>query len=136
MQIQETFSHLNWLAIFCAALSTFVLGGIWYSLLEKKWMAANNFTKEYLSKRNLPLVFGLSFVFAFIMAFNLAMFLGVRADMTFGIIAGFLSGFGWVFFSIGIIALFERRSVQYVLINGGYMILAFTVMGAIIGVWH
>ena len=70
------------------------------------------------------------------MAFNLAMFLGTKVNFKFGIIAGFLTGFGWVFFSIGIIALFERRTLQYILINGGYMVLAFTIMGAIIGGWR
>lgn len=99
-------------------------------------MTANSFSKEYLSQRNLPLVFGLSFLFSFIMALNLAMFLGVKADVTFGLIAGFLTDFGFVFFSIAIIALFEKRPFQYVLINGGYITIAFSVMGAILGAWH
>jgi UDP-N-acetylmuramyl pentapeptide phosphotransferase/UDP-N-acetylglucosamine-1-phosphate transferase len=136
MEMQETFRQLNWWAILVAAVSTFLIGGIWYSLFEKQWIAINNFTKEYLSKRKLPLVFGLSFLFAFIMSFNLAMFLGPKADISFGIIAGFLTGFGWIFFSIGIIALFEKRSFKYVLINGGYMVIAFIIMGAILGSWH
>ena len=50
-------------------------------------------------------------------------------------IAGFMTGFGWVALAIGIIALFENRPIKYVLINGGYMVLAFTVMGAILGAW-
>jgi len=136
MEMQDAFTHLNWLAIFVAAFSTFLIGGIWYALFEKQWIATNNFTKEYLQQRNLPLVFGLSFLFSFIMSFNLAMFIGSKADISFGMIAGFLTGFGWVFFSIAIISLFEKRSSKYVLINGGYMIIAFTVMGTILGVWH
>ena len=136
MEIQDTFTNLNWLAIFVAAVSTFLIGGIWYSLFEKKWMATNNFTKEYLQQRKLPLVFGLSFLFSFIMAFNLAMFIGSKATISFGMIAGFLTGFGWVFFSIAIISLFEKRSLKYVLINGGYMVIAFTAMGTILGAWH
>ncbi|MEO6668860.1 MAG: DUF1761 domain-containing protein [Ferruginibacter sp.] len=134
--MQDTFIHLNWLAILVAAVSTFLIGGIWYALFEKQWMAANNFTKEYLQQRNLPLVFGLSLLFSFIMSFNLAMFIGAKANISFGMIAGFLTGFGWVFLSIAIISLFEKRSIKYVLINGGYMIVAFTVMGTILGAWH
>ncbi len=136
MQMQDAFAHLNWLAIFVAAISTFLIGGIWYSLFEKQWMTANRFTKEYLQQRNLPLVFCLSFLFSFIMSFNLAMFIGTKADVSVGMIAGFLAGFGWVFFSLAIISLFEKRSFRYVLINGGYIIIAFTVMGAIHGAWH
>jgi hypothetical protein len=33
-------------------------------------------------------------------------------------------------------ALFERRSWRYVAVNGGYWIVAFTVMGAILGAWR
>ena len=36
---------------------------------------------------------------------------------------------------IGVISLFENRPLKYVLINGGYMIVSFTVMGAILGGW-
>jgi hypothetical protein len=36
---------------------------------------------------------------------------------------------------LGIISLFERKSWRYVLINGGYLTLALTVMGLILGVW-
>ena len=61
---------------------------------------------------------------------NLAMFIG-KEDFAFGTIAGFMAGFGWVAFSIAIISLFENRPLKYVLINGGYMIVSFTLMGAI-----
>lgn len=134
MNIVEAFQSLHWLAVICAALSTFLIGGFWYSIFEKPWMEANNFTKEDLMKRKMPVVFGLSFLFALFMAINLAMFIG-KENFTYGTIAGFMTGFGWVFFSIAIIALFENRPLKYVLINGGYMIVSFTVMGAILGGW-
>ena len=134
MNFAEVIQNLNWLAIIVAALSTFLLGGIWYSVFEKPWMAVNNFTNENLKRRKMPVVFGLSFFFAFLMSLNLAMFIG-KEDLAFGIIAGFMAGFGWVALGIAIIALFENRPVKYVLINGGYMIIAFTLMGAILGAW-
>ncbi len=81
------------------------------------------------------LVFGFSLLLSLIMAFNLAMFIG-KEDLSFGTTAGFLAGFGWVALSIGIISLFEKRPLKYALINGGYMVVAFTVMGAILGGWH
>ena len=136
MEMHETISHLNWIAILAAAACAFLIGGLWYSFFEKPWMAENNFTKELLLQRKLPLVFGLSFLFSFIMAFNLAMFIGTKATATYGLMAGFLAGFGWIFFSIAIIALFEKRSVKYVLINGGYITIVFSLMGTILGAWH
>ncbi len=134
MNFAEVIQNLNWLAIIIAALSTFIIGGIWYSVFEKPWMGANNFTHEDLKKRKMPLVFGLSFFFSFIMSVNLAMFIG-KEDLAFGTIAGFMTGFGWVAFAIAIISLFENRPLKYVLINGGYMIVSFTLMGAILGAW-
>lgn len=136
MDMNETFTQLNWPAILVAAISTFLIGGIWYSIFEKPWMAANSFTKELLQQRKMVLVFVLSFLFSFVMAFNLAMFIGAKADAYSGSLAGFLAGFGWVFFSIAIISLFEKRSAKYIYINGGYMTVSFTIMGAILGGWH
>jgi len=45
------------------------------------------------------------------------------------------TGAGWVATAIGILYLFEMRSLKHFLINAGYMIVAFTVMGIIIGAW-
>ena len=134
MNFADVIQNLNWLAIIVAALSTFMIGGLWYSVFEKPWMAANHFTQEDLKKRRMPLVFGLSFFFALLMALNLAMFIG-KGDLAFGAFAGFMAGFGWVALGIAIIALFENRPLKYVLINGGYMIVSFTLMGAILGAW-
>lgn len=136
MDMQDAFVHLNWAAIFAAAVSFFLIGGLWYSVFEKPWMAENRLTKELLQQRKLPFVFGLSFLFSVIMAFNLAMFIGPKATCAYGCLAGFLAGFGWVFFSLAVISLFEKRSARYVLINGGYITVAFSVMGTILGLWH
>jgi hypothetical protein len=131
--------HINWLAVIAATVSTFVLGGIWYSpaLFGKAWMRENGFTDENLKRRNMGLVFGLSFVYSFLMAANLAAFLGApNIDMKMAAVYGFLTGFGWVALGLAIIALFEGRSWKYMLINGGYMTVAFTIMGLIIGLWR
>ena len=134
MEFSTVVQNLNWLAVFVAALSTFLIGGIWYAVFEKSWMASNRFSSEDLKSRKMPLVFGLSFLLSFIMSLNLAMFIG-KEDVVFGTIAGFMAGFGWVALAIGIISLFENRPLKYALINGGYMVVAFTLMGAILGAW-
>jgi hypothetical protein len=134
MNFSEVIQNLNWFAVVVAALSTFVIGGIWYAVFEKPWMAANHFSAENLSNRSMLLVFGLSFFFSLIMSLNLAMFIG-KEGVAFGTIAGFMAGFGWVAFAIAIISLFENRPFKYVLINGGYIVVSFTIMGAILGAW-
>ncbi len=118
MDFIQSIQNLNWLAIIVAALSNFILGGIWYSIFKKPWMSANNFVEDDLNKRNRSMVFGLSFLFSSIMSINLALFIG-KEDILFGAIAGFMTGFGWVALAIAMIALFEKKSIKYVLINGG-----------------
>ena len=132
-------SNINYLAVLVAALSTFLLGGLWYSplLFGKRWMLANNFDDADLQTFSKARMFGWSFVFSLVMAVNLAMFLaGPGTNLTWGMTAGGLAGFGWVAMAIAIIGVFENRSWAYILINGGYMTVAFVVMGAIIGAWR
>jgi hypothetical protein len=100
-------------------------------------MAVNNLDETELAKSNMAKIFGLSFLFALIMSANLAAFLAEpKTTAVWGATAGFLAGFGWVALSIATIALFERRSWKYVLINGGYMTVSFVVMGLILGAWR
>jgi hypothetical protein len=133
------FSTINWLAVLVAALSTFIIGGLWYSplLFGKAWMKENNLTDEGLKGTNMGRVFGLAFLWSLVMAINLAMFLNDKnTDLSWGAAAGFLAGFGWVAMAIFIIGLFERRSTRYMLINAGYMIVSFVIMGVILGGWR
>ena len=133
------FSTINYFAVLAAAVSTFVLGGLWFSplLFGKAWMRANNFTEAEVQTFSKARMFGWSIVFSLVMAINLAMFLaGPGTSATWGMTAGVLTGLGWVAMAIAIIAVFENRSWRYIAINGGYMTIAFTVMGLIIGAWR
>jgi hypothetical protein len=132
------FRTLNLWAILAAAVSAFVLGGLWYSplLFVGAWKRANGFDLSE-APRPEPKVFIVSFVLSLVMAVNLAMFLNTPATtLAFGAAAGFAAGFGWVAMGLGIVSLFERRPFSYVLINGGYLTVALTLMGAILGGWR
>jgi hypothetical protein len=128
---------LNLWAVFVAALSAFLIGGLWYSpiLLFSAWKRANGFTADPPGAG--PKGFLIAFLLSLVMAFNLAMFLNAPGTtLAWGATAGFLAGFGWVAMGIGIVALFEHRSLGYVAVNGGYITVALTVMGAILGGWR
>ncbi len=132
-------STLNWIAVIVAALSNFLIGGLWYSpvLFGKVWMKENNFSEDNLKKGNMTKIFGLTFLFSIFMAFNLGIFLNDAGTTAgWGAIAGFLAGFGWVAMSIFTIGQFERKSTNYMLIHGGYVTVSFVVMGLIIGLWR
>lgn len=130
-------SQINYLAVVVAALSSFVIGGIWYSpiLFAKSWMVENGFTEESLKGANQGMIFGGSFILALIMAFNLAAFLQGPPDLAWGVTAGALAGIGWVACSLGVTYLFERKSMKLFLINAGYHAITFMIMGGILGIW-
>jgi hypothetical protein len=129
---------LNHLAVLTATVLAFVLGGIWYGpLFGRAWMAENGLTPESAAKMNAAKVYGLSFLWTLIMAYNLAFFIG-DPSISAGQAAlyGFATGFGWIAMGLFVVGLFERRSARLMLINGGYMTVALTMMGAIIGLWR
>lgn len=135
MDVVGAFSHINWLSILIATLvGFFVVGGIWYGpLFGKAWMQAFGFTEEELANKNMSKIFALSFILALIAVINLALFMGPDADLMFGLMAGFFAGFGWVATLLGILYLFEHRSLKGYLINAGYCVFAMTTVGAILG---
>jgi hypothetical protein len=136
MDMQNAFQNLNWPAIIVAAVSAFILGGLWYSplLFAKKWMKETGITEESTKNANMIKIFSIAFILALIASFFLAMFIGANAGAGFGALAGFMAGVGWVFTFMGISYLFESRTLTHFLINSVYSIVSLTVMGLIIGV--
>ena len=135
--MENSFQTLNWVAISATTLLSFILGSLWYSpiLFGKLWQKEAGISDNKLKTGNMGIIFGGAFILIFISMFNLAMFLGPKADLSFGMMAGFLTGFGWVATSIGVLYLFERRSLKLFFINAGYHIICFTASGAILGGW-
>ena len=135
MNMQE----INVVAVIAAAMSAFVVGGLWYSplLCGAAWMRANNFTEEQVNGFKKGRMFGWSILFSLIMAMNLAIFLAdEQTDWVWGMTAGLLAGVGWVATAIAVVALFENKSWTYIFINAGYNIVTFALMGLIIGAWR
>ncbi|MFT3726958.1 MAG: DUF1761 domain-containing protein [Terricaulis sp.] len=128
---------VNWLAVVAAALSSFVLGGVWYSaLFSKPWMKAAGLTEEQVRAGNPLIIFGGSFVLALITSATFAIFLGPNVDAMTGSLYGLCAGACWVATSFGSTYLFERKTLSLLLINGGYRAVQFTLIGLILGAWH
>jgi hypothetical protein len=131
--------YINHLAVFVCAIANLALGALWYSpaLFYKAWAAETKLTEEQLSKSNPLKTYGLTFIFALVMSYNLAFFLGDSVTTPiWGATAGFLAGFGWCTLIFAMIALFEQRSWRYILINGGFITVYFTLIGFILGIWR
>jgi len=127
--------EISWLAVALCAVSSLVLGGIWYSpaLFARTWQQAAGLSDDELKSGNMAKIFGLTLVLSFIAAAVFAMFLGKNFGVGPATAAGFSAGLCWVAAAYGITYLFEHRPLKLWLINGGYHTLQFTLFGLIIG---
>lgn len=125
---------VNWLAILIAAVSAFILGGLWYGpLFGKPWMALTGMSHEKAAEASPVRKFGLAFILSFLAASVFAAFLGPEVDMQTGAMYGFSAGLFWVGGFMGINDIFEHRPLKLTAINAAYATVAFTLYGAIIG---
>jgi hypothetical protein len=127
--------EVNWLAVLAAAVSSFVVGGLWYSkaMFLKAWQQAAGLTDEQLKQGHPGKIFGGAFVLSLIASWTFAIFLGPDLPVGASTAYGFTAGLCWVATSFGINYLFERKSFTLFLVNGGYHTVQFTVIGLVLG---
>lgn len=128
---------INIWAVIVAAVSSFFLGGLWYSpiLFLNPWNKAMNRTAE--SKAPHPArAFGLSFAFALLSAYLFAQLIGPAPDLRYAIHMGFIVGLGFVAASFGINYQFADRPFSALFIDGGYHTVQFVLFGVVLGLWH
>ena len=132
MQLAE----LNYWAILLAALSSFMLGGLWYSpvLFGKTWLEGCGLTELDLQNSDPKLIYGLAFILSLLAAFVLAFILGPDPNITQSIIIGAAVGIGLASSSLGISYIFEQRPLSLFLVNGGYHTFQFILMAVILSV--
>jgi hypothetical protein len=126
---------VNIFAVLLAAVSSFMLGGLWYSpaLFGKMWSAENGGEKQAGHPAK---VFGISFLFSLIAAFAFASWLGAAPPLDTALKAGLTTGFCFVAASFGINYQFAQRSFKLWLIDGGYHTAQFLIFGLVLGLWH
>lgn len=127
---------LNWLAVIVAAVSAFVLGGIWYGpLFKTAWCREAGIDMD--AKPAHPArVFGTAFVAALVAAAAFAWWLGPAPELEYAVRHGVLAGVGIAAMSFGINYAFAGRSLKLWLIDGGYHTMQFALYGMILGAWH
>jgi hypothetical protein len=138
------FHHLNLLAVFVAAISTMVVGFVWYSpiLFAKAWMREmgydpNDKAKIQEMRKSAGPAYAGSFVASLVSAFILALLLHwLRADnLHLGLNLGFHVWLGFVATVQLTGVLFMKQSMKLFAINTGYQLVCYLVMGAILAVW-
>ncbi|HEV1996066.1 MAG TPA: DUF1761 domain-containing protein [Candidatus Acidoferrum sp.] len=139
------FHSLNLLAVLVAAISTMVVGFVWYSplLFAKAWMREmgydpNDKAKMEEMKKSAGPAYGGSFLASLVSAFVLALLLhGLRGEgLHFGVVVGFHVWLGFVATVQLTGALFMKQSMKLFAINTGYQLVCYLAMGAILAVWR
>ena len=139
------FHNLNWLAIFVAAISTMVVGFLWYSplLFAKPWMREMGYdpsdkAKTEEMKKSAGPAYAGSMLASLISAFTLALFLHwLRVEsLHFGLMVGFHVWLGFVATVQFTGALFAKQSMKLFAINTGYQLVCYLVMSAILTAWR
>ena len=128
---------INYVAAVVAALSSFLLGGLWYSpmLFLEPWNKAMG--RDENTKQGHPArVFGLSLVFALLSALAFAHLLGPAPDLGAALHTGLIVGVLFVAASFGINYQFADRPMSALFIDGGYHTGQFALYGLILGLWH
>lgn len=126
---------INIWAVLLAALSAFLLGGLWYSkiLFGAVWMREAGF--EETQAHHPARVFGVSFVLSVVGAYVFARFLGPEPVLQDAVVKGLLVGAGFAGTSFGINYQFASRSVLLLLIDASYHTLQFALYGMVLGLW-
>ena len=159
--------EINFGILALAALIPMVVGFIWYNpkFLGTIWMNESGMTEEKMKSGNMPLIFGLSYVFSFFVSMGLMSIVihqwgvfslvgGDAAAFTSGTAQALMTEYGdgfrtfkhgalhgaltGIFIGLPIIAtnaLYERKSFKHAMVNIGYWVVSMALMGGVICQW-
>ena len=137
------FGELNYLAIVVGVVINMALGALWYSpiLLGKPWMAAAGITAEDIEaagKGEQYKGYATAVVVSIVLVFVLALLtqnLGIDEALD-GLVLGLVAGIGLVAASQAPNYSFEGRPPRLFLINLGYSVVGFAIIGVLLAVWQ
>ena len=135
MHLAQILTGVNWIAVVISTAAAFMLGGLWYSkaLFGNVWMQEIGLTEDAVNNASMARTFGGTIVLQIIAATALSAFLGADSTWFSGLQTGLWVGLLWIATAYGVTYLFEQRSVRLFLINAGYYVVLYTIMGTIIG---
>ena len=138
MHLAQILAGVNWVAVIVATVAAFILGAIWYSkaLFGNVWMQEVGLTEENVQNANMAKTFGTTFALQLLAAIALSAFLGEGSNWLEGLHTGLWIGLFWVATAYGVTYLFEQRSLRLWMINAGYFVVWYAVLGTIIGAFE
>jgi hypothetical protein len=138
-----TFAGINHLAIIIAAVVGWLAGAVWYGLLGKHWLAAQDRSEDDFKARQAALKgtpaawlpFALAFLANLVMAWVLAGMVGHLGSVTIrsAVISALFAWAGFVVTTMLVNNAFCGRKYALTAIDAGHWLLVLVLMGAVIG---
>ena len=133
---------LNYLAIVVGVIINQAMGAAWYGALGRPWIAEVGLTQEDMEamkgtpRQWYPYVIAAGS--ALIFTFALALLMGaVGAEgILEGLFFGVMASVCFVLTAYATTYSFENRSLLLFLINSGYPLISYAVIGVLLGVWQ
>lgn len=130
---------ISWVAIVVAAAAAMAIRAVWYSkaVFGTKWQKLVNLTDKQVRENFAGTMIG-STLLALLMAFFMAKLISQLQQITWldGAITGLWVWVGFVMTVTLVNVLYQKRGKKVFLINSGYWLITFVVMGAILAAWR
>jgi hypothetical protein len=135
------FGAINYWAVLVAAVTSFVIGGVWYTVLfGHAWARLQNLSEEQLAQmaKDQPRSFGIFIAGDLVMAMFLALLIN-SLEISTALGAAVLGATIWFGFCATLGAAkhaAHARPLKIYLINTGHELVCLIVMGLILGAWR
>jgi len=125
---------VNWLGVLISVILVFAIGALWYGpLFLKSWMLAQGLPADTRFKPHPARAFGGAGVAGIVAALAMNFLIGPNPDVSRGISVGLAAGIGIGATTIAINYGFANKSNALLIIDAGYTILLFTLIGVAFG---
>ena len=133
---------LNYAAIVAGIVINQLVGMAWYTVLSRYWMAETGLTQEDMEamkgtpRQWYPYVIAIAAAAVFVLGLAvLIQGLGAEGPVD-GLVIGLLAAVAFLMTTNAMNYAFEGRSLRLYGINNGYHVLAFAVIGLLLGAWQ
>ncbi|MBW8911746.1 MAG: DUF1761 domain-containing protein [Sphingomonas sp.] len=128
--------QLNWLAIIVAALASYFPGAIWYSPIGFLHPWARELGVDLgVKPKGVGRRVAIGLIPALVATIAFALVVGPHPSLSHAVARAIVIAIGFIATSFAIQYLYENRGPAFWLINAGYHLVQFLIMGAILALW-
>ncbi len=143
--------EINYISIIVAALVPNIIGAIYYGpVFGKAWLSSLGYTADDMKGRNEGLIYGSALLLSVVVSFFMKMVIELThkdvnqaGELVFasfhtfghGALHGAILCLGFVVPIIICLGLFQKSTAKNILINVGFWVICFAIMGGILDTW-